>query len=188
MNLFIDSISSPCYLALFDWNRVIQATHILDIKWNESSKLIPELDIFLNKYSIQYSDLENIVTVNGPGSFTWVRTTVLIANSLNYVIKKHMTPLSYFDLFEEYPIIKSSSKRDCFVKKSEWENIEIISNIDVEDYFLKNNITECSGDSQYKFSNTSILDNIDYSYIIKTIEFQKLSQIDPLYIKKPNIS
>jgi hypothetical protein len=39
-----------------------------------------------------------------------------------------MTTLSYFDLFENYPIIKSSSRRDHFVKLNISSNIEIIEN------------------------------------------------------------
>ena len=188
MNLFMNSISSPCYLALFNNNREIKANLQIDIKWNESSKLIPELQNFLEINKINQNDLENIVIVNGPWSFTWVRTTVLIANTLNYVIKKNMTPLSYFDLFLSYPIIKSSSKRDCFVQKSQWDEIEIILNNELDEYLLKNNITDWFWDVWFEFNQATIVEKIDYSRIIQNIEFQKLLKIEPLYIKKPNIS
>jgi hypothetical protein len=39
-----------------------------------------------------------------------------------------MTALSYFQLYNKYPIIKASSKRDCFVQMKENSKIEIISN------------------------------------------------------------
>jgi hypothetical protein len=42
---------------------------------------------------------------------------VLAANSINYIINKNMTALSFFDLHKKYPIIKASSKRDCFIQK-----------------------------------------------------------------------
>ena len=188
MNLFINSISNPCYLALFDNNREITATLELDIKWNESSKLIPELQVFLDSNQVNQNDLENIVVVHWPGSFTWVRTTVLIANTLNYVIKKNMTQISYFDLFSEYPVIKSSSKRDCFVQKWKWQEINIIMNDELDNYFIVNNITESFWEAWFKFKETLIVEKIDYTRIIQNIEFQKLSKIEPLYIKKPNIS
>jgi len=70
-----------------------------------------------------------------------VRTTVLIANTLNYVIKKAMTALSYFDLFTKYPIIKSSSRRDHFVQKDYKHNIEILENTLLEEYLNNQNIT-----------------------------------------------
>jgi hypothetical protein len=39
-----------------------------------------------------------------------------------------MTSLSYFDLLEKYPIIKASSKRDCFIQRNKNSEIEIIMN------------------------------------------------------------
>jgi hypothetical protein len=45
-------------------------------------------------------------------------------------------------LFENYPIIKTSSKRDLFVKKSKNNIIEIIKNEDFVDYIKNNNIKE----------------------------------------------
>jgi hypothetical protein len=55
-----------------------------------------------------------------------------------------MTEINFFELFEKshqkYPIIKKSSRRDHFVKKSESSEIEIISNSDLEKYLEENNI------------------------------------------------
>ncbi|MCP4523261.1 MAG: hypothetical protein GY828_03510, partial [Candidatus Gracilibacteria bacterium] len=107
MNLFLDSISDPCALILFDDSREIFAEKRLAVRGNESSKLIPEIDLFLSDYSVSYDSIQNIVSVNGPGSFTGVRTSVLITNTINYLIQKNMTALQYFDLHENYPIIKS---------------------------------------------------------------------------------
>lgn len=188
MNIFIDSISSPAFIALFDWERNIVNEIQVEIKWNESSKLIPDLMTFLKDNNINQDDLNNIVVVNWPGSFTWVRTVVLIANTLNYVLKKSMTPVSYFDLFSTYPIIKSSSRRDHFVQLTWQSNIEIINNSDLEKYFLDNNIDTTYWESSYNFENTQILENIDYKSIIKELEFKDYEKIEPLYIKKPNIS
>jgi hypothetical protein len=39
-----------------------------------------------------------------------------------------MTALSFFDLHKNYPIIKASSKRDCFIQKTKDSKIEIINN------------------------------------------------------------
>jgi hypothetical protein len=41
--------------------------------------------------------------------------------------------LTYFDLFENYPIIKTSSKRDSFVKMTSKSEIEIIQNEDLKE-------------------------------------------------------
>jgi hypothetical protein len=39
-----------------------------------------------------------------------------------------MTAVNYFELFNNYPIIKSSSRRDHFVKINNNSDIEIIEN------------------------------------------------------------
>jgi type III secretion system FlhB-like substrate exporter len=46
-------------------------------------------------------------------------------------MKKNITTLTYFDLFENYPIIKTSSKRDSFVKMAKESEIEVIQNEDL---------------------------------------------------------
>ena len=189
MNLFIDTISSNAKVIIFDSNREIIDSLSWIIKWNESSTLIPMIDKILKENNIKYSDLENIVVVNWPGSFTWVRTTVLAANSINYIIWKKMTALSYFDLYSSYPIVKSSSKRDCFIKLESCSRIEIISNEEILNLLKKANITKIYSDLNTKlFPDIKILEKIDYISIIKNIKFDNLKQIQALYIKKPNIS
>ncbi|MFC1797854.1 hypothetical protein ACFLY2_01505 [Patescibacteria group bacterium] len=64
MNLFIDTISSPANILIFDTNRQIIDNITWDVKGNESSTLIPQIDELLKKNDINYSDLENIVIVN----------------------------------------------------------------------------------------------------------------------------
>lgn len=187
MNIFINWVSRDWCFILFDDNRNIIHQTTFQILWNESSKFITLLDEFLWKHNFQYQQIDHIVCVNGPGSFTGVRTVVLAVNTLNYIIRKHITPLSYFDLFSSYPIIKSSSKRDSFFQSDAKTSIEVIQNTLIleDNSHLKCFFWENPADI---FSEKKIIDNIDYSAIIKKLEFQQFSQIEPLYIKKPNIS
>jgi tRNA A37 threonylcarbamoyladenosine modification protein TsaB len=104
--------------------------------------LIEILDIFLQENNIVYNDLENIVVVAGPGSFTGIRTIVLMVNTINFVINKNITSLNFFDLFNNYPIVKSSSKRDSFFQKDKDSQIEIINNDDLIKYLQENNIKQ----------------------------------------------
>ncbi len=172
MNIFIDTISNVGSVILFDNNRQIIDKIEWVVKGNESSTLIPQIDILLKQNDFNYKDLENIVVVNWPGSFTWVRTTVLAANSINYIINKNMTAISYFDLYNTYPIIKASSKRDCFVQKTEESKIEIIMN----DILIS------------EWINIDSIEKVDYLSIIQKLKFNNKKQIEALYIKKPNIS
>ena len=188
MNLFIDTISSPCFICIFDNKRDIIANISWDIVGNESSTLIPKLEEFLQENSVEFNDLQNIILVNGPGSFTGVRTAVLVVNTLNFIVQKNMTALSYFDLFNNYPIIKSSSRRDCFFQESSNSHIEIINNTELDLYFHNKNIEKAYGSvNSGLFKNLQIDKSINYAEIVKNIEFDTLKKIEPLYIKKPNI-
>jgi hypothetical protein len=52
-----------------------------------------------------------------------------------------MTAVNYFELFNNYPIIKSSSRRDHFVKINNSSNIEIIENELLEKHLINDKIT-----------------------------------------------
>jgi len=64
MNLFLDTISPKNTLILFNDNREIVEIYHFDVKLNESTKLIKEVDNFLKSNNLSYFDLENIVVVN----------------------------------------------------------------------------------------------------------------------------
>jgi len=196
MNLFLNCVSNNWIIILFDENRKIISEKKIEILWNESEKLIEILDIFLKENNQKYRDFENIVVVAGPWSFTGIRTIVLLINTINFVIWKNITSLNYFDLFKDFPIIKSSSKRDSFFKKNKNSEIEIMKNEDILEYLKQNNITKIYWENkaltQYlpwgiEVATENIFEKIDYSAIIKNIEFQKEKIIKPIYIKKPSI-
>lgn len=193
MNLFINAITQNWTLILFNEKRIIISQKNIEILWNESSKLIEVIDIFLKENKITYTDLENLVVLNWPGSFTWVRTIVLAINTINFIIKKNITSLSFFDLFENYPIIKSSSKRDLFVKFKNSDNIQIIKNDDFLNSFSKERLSTLQV-IFWDISNNIISEKIkvnskiNYEKIIKNISLKDNKIIEPLYIKKPNIS
>jgi len=187
MNLFLNAISTNWKLILFNNSREIISEFDFEILWNESEKLIGIIDEFLWKNKIEYKDLENIVVVAGPWSFTGIRTIVLLVNTINFVINKNITSLNYFDLFENYPIIKSSSRRDSFLKRDKNSEIEIIKNDEVLKYLTENNINNIYWENK-NIENIEIFEKIDYSAIIKNIEFENMKIIKPIYIKKPSIS
>ena len=210
MNLFLNAVSTNWKLILFDKNREIISDYNFSILWNESEKLIWIIDDFLKQNNIKYSDLENLIVVAWPGSFTGIRTIVLMINTINFVIKKNITSLNYFDLFTDFPIIKSSSKRDSFLKKDKSSEIEIIKNDDLIKYLSENNIAKVYWENKNllklstegfnplnknwtinsfnHLNNIEIFEKIDYSAIIKKIEFKSEKIINPIYIKKPSIS
>jgi tRNA A37 threonylcarbamoyladenosine modification protein TsaB len=191
INLFINAVTQNWTLILFDNNKKILSQKNIEILWNESSRLVEIIDIFLKKENnIKYSDLENLIVVNWPWSFTGVRTIVLAINSINFIINKNITSLSFFDLFENYPIIKSSSRRDLFVKYKKSDKIQIVKNDD----FIEKMSTEGFSPLMWDLSNNILSEEIkvnseiNYKKVLEKIIFQENKLIEPLYIKKPNIS
>jgi len=194
VNLFLNAVSKKWILILFNDKREILVKKEIFVAWNESEKLIEILDDFLvlgtgtQKGTGTYQKLENIVVVNWPWSFTGIRTIVLMVNTINFVIQKNLTPISFFDLFDKYPIIKSSSKRDSFIKKSKNSEIEILKNEELIKYLEENNIKKIYWDINFDLENVEIIEKINYCDIIRKINFLDKKLIEPYYIKKPSIS
>ena len=63
----------------------------------------------LDMAHIDANDVDNIMVVNGPGSFTGVRIGVTIAKTYGYLIKKDITPVSSLKM------LAISSKHDGFI-------------------------------------------------------------------------
>jgi len=189
MNLLLNALLTNWKIILFDDARKIISEKEIKTLWNESEKLIWFLDNFLNENKITYNDLENIIVVAGPWSFTWIRTISLLVNTINFVINKNLTSINFFDLYNEYPIIKASSKRDSFFKKSKNSKIEILKNDELINYLQLNKIVKLFWENKnLVLSNTQIFENINYSVIIKNIKFKQDKIVNPIYIKKPSIS
>lgn len=184
MNLFIDTLSQTNVFILFDENRNILTKYDFDVKLNESTRLIVELDEFLKSNKLNYKDIKNTVVVVWPGSFTWIRTLVILINSINFITKNNLTPITYFDLFDSFPIVKASSKRDSFFKKDLNSEIEIILNDDLKNILQNYEIVNSAENLDYVKTNSIP----DYEKIIKNVLFQDLKQIQAYYLKKPNIS
>ncbi len=188
MILFFDACSSCWYIALYTPERTEIASQKFQIAWNESSKAIALIRWFLQEQGVDYTDIHNIVCVNGPGSFTGIRTISLIVNTLAFIYPHiSLTPIGFFDLFDEYPIVKASSKRDLFVKYQKWDIIQIEKNSIFEEKFRGK---EIFGDIRSDVFERDIHVNaeVDYMSICKHLTLQNNTKIAPLYIKKPNIS
>ncbi len=189
MYLFLNAVSKNWVMILFNQNRDIIIAENISILLEESSKLSFLINNFLKKNNILYNEITNIVVVNWPGSFTWVRSISLVVNTLSYIFENiKLTPISYFDLFENYPITKISSKRDLFVKKSKNNIIEIIKNEDLLDYIENNNIKEIFWEKFSENLKAKVNDKIDYEKLISKVILEEKKQIEAFYVKKPSIN
>ncbi len=188
MHIFINGISQEGVIILFDENRHIVDSQSVNILWRESKDFPTILDTYIRKNIWDYSLLKNICVVNWPWSFTGIRSIVLTVNTLKFLFPNIcITSLSFFDLYPHYPIVKASSKKDVFFK--EWLHVEpeVISNEELVKKCEEKQIQTIYWDS-IPWMLMNFEKNIDYGTIIQKIELKDENLIEPLYLKKPNIS
>lgn len=190
VNVFIDAVSSNGMICVFNDKREILCRKDISMVWQESKLLLITIYEFLKENNLKCEDIVKMIVVNGPGSFTGIRTVTLIVNAIGYIYKNILfTPVSFFELYDTYPIIKASSKRDVFIKKTKSSPIEIMQNEEVLQYLKENNIQTIYGNvDKNVFNDIEVAPGINYDIIIKNIEYKDEQRVQALYIKKPNIS
>ena len=93
ISLFIDTSGIDVSIALIRDNNIL--TKIVERIPNQHSVYTTSyLDKVLNSANISPSDIDKILVVNGPGSFTGVRIGVTIAKVFAYILKKDIICLS----------------------------------------------------------------------------------------------
>ncbi|USN57971.1 MAG: tRNA (adenosine(37)-N6)-threonylcarbamoyltransferase complex dimerization subunit type 1 TsaB [Candidatus Peribacteria bacterium] len=148
MYLFLDAVSTKGKLLLTRSDKNIISEKTISLARLESQQLLGKIEEFLDASSVSFSDLSGIIVVHGPGSFTGVRTIVLLVNTLAYMYHIPLFPISFFDMYRSYPIVKASSRRDLFVQLDQDEPIQILSNEAFCAYLEENNIGQVYGDPQ----------------------------------------
>lgn len=190
MILFFNAVSRHWYIWIYDTKtRDMITKNTFSFAWNESSKAIEYVTSFLEDNTITFGQLENIVVVVWPGSFTGVRTISLVVNTIAFIFDHiALTPINFFDLYSDYPIVKSSSKRDIFVKYSKNDIIEVEKNEVFEDKLWNTKMIYWDIDSDRFNIDLDINNTIDYNSFMSELNLETQKQVAPLYIKKPNIS
>lgn len=93
ITLFIDTSSSDVSIALVKDNNILSS--ITENLPNQHSIYTTSyIDKVLKETSLEPKDIDKIMVVNGPGSFTGVRIGVTIAKVFAYILKKDIICLS----------------------------------------------------------------------------------------------
>ena len=81
-----------------------------------SEALVAEIENLLYSASKSYKDLTKIVVINGPGSFTGIRTGVTVAKVLALSLNIPVCGISQFDLLSlEYSKIQSNKDQKIYI-------------------------------------------------------------------------
>lgn len=176
--LFIDTHLYDINVVLYkDGNVYLHKS--IDKSMNNNSLLVPTIMKCINNIK-----LNDIIVVNGPGSFTGVRTGVTVAKTLSYLLNVSIKRVSYLDIMDfsldsNENLVGFYDNSGIFVGK--FSNHKLIGNYE---YIRKSelNLNELSN------LKTDVI--IDYSKIYNLIS--NLPKIDsklvnPIYVKKISV-
>lgn len=189
MYLLINAVSEPATLLVFNEARKRLALESKEIKGKEFDLLLPWVEEVLSSVWGSIQSLDGIVIVNGPGSFTGMRIVTLTANSIAFA---QNTPLYAIDIFSlgklwgwEYPMILKANREEYLIKESE----TIESKLSGKDSIPPGICYGIWEENDFENGKISIKWSIDYESFLRDFHFgEKTMRVDPLYIKKPNIT
>lgn len=173
--LYIDTHLFDIRLILFKDNEVYKKEEVLNQKHN-SEFLMPSVEKLLDG-----EDFDQIIVINGPGSFTGVRLGVTIAKTLAFTMNKPIKTITYFDVMNtslesSNHILGISDGNGYFI--AEYQNKKLAKDL----YYLNN-------PDYVKFSEDKeiITDvSIDMRKVLEyaeNIESTPAHAVNPIYIK-----
>lgn len=189
MYLFLDTISEPTYIALFDDKRVIYDYAGWEWKYHDFDKLTETIDTLINKNNIDYPELQWIITLIGPGWFTGTRINSLVVNTLAYSFHIPLYPITVGEFFAlqnaPLPWLTSITKREVLV----WETKNTNTYIQKNKTDIAPGLYSALTLIDFENNNHTIRTAKEYKSVIKNITLSNpLSRVQPLYAKSPNIS
>ena len=206
ITLFIDSSKKKLSVALVSNDKLIGLSNI-ESYYRHSNFLMNEIEKILDESNIDVKDIDNIVVLNGPGSFTGTRVGVTVAKTLAWSLNKDIYVMSNLkalkiDVHDDVVISVIYDKDDysyvgIYEKESE---IEDYIKIDGEVFNINNKkITICTtDDNNYvnKLKDKLSVNNMVTLKIIEDYDYLKLINyatskekvnphlVNPIYLKK----
>lgn len=179
--LFIDTHSEKVTIILDTGVEKFRGEALSDRSHSET--VIPLLNELLEKADLSSKDLEQIIVVNGPGSFTGVRIGVTIAKTIAYLVNIPIKSISSLEMFgvsatEDFDLVGVSDSKGVYsalFKDGEFCDFQ----------YQKRSIFE----EMVKSENLKVLESktIDLDKIYKYLETKNSENphlVNPIYIKE----
>ena len=181
--LYIDTTSSYLYSAIMDDNKIVSEVKE-KLEHELSEKALPKIVEMFNNEKLDPKSIEKIIVVNGPGSFTGVRTGVTVAKTLSYLLNVSIKQVSYLDIMDfsldtNENLVGFYDNSGIFVGK--YLNHRLTGKYE---YIKKREL------NLNEFSNLKTDVIIDYSKIYNLIsKLPKIDpkQVNPIYVKKISV-
>lgn len=179
--LFIDTHNETLYISY------IENGNITNLKKegnrSHSEIAIPTLVELLNKVNVKLEVIDEIIVVNGPGSFTGVRIGITIAKTIAYSLNipiKTITSLEAIgeSINEHFDLVIVSDTKGVYSAhyiNGKYEDFKYMKNSEFEEYIKNNNYIA-------KTTNNYDINKI-ISYL-KDKDYTNPHAVNPIYIKE----
>ena len=173
--LFIDTHLNDILVFLLDNGMVISKKCVIGRKNNS------EVMFLTIKETIDGVDLDEIIVVNGPGSFTSVRLGVTIAKTLAYTLNitiKTISSLEVSAISNGVYKVSISDGNGCFLGEFDKDYKPI------KDFIYVNNSELINIDNLDEYENEYKIDAEKVYKFLKNAQAVNAHSVKPLYIKK----
>lgn len=208
MIFLIDSTTNPTAIGLFDYKDL--KIKVIESNPENNRKLVSIIQKFIksnihNSKFIIHNSIDAVGVINGPGTFTGVRTGVVIANAIGYALK---VPLYATDtltaqvpaMINDVVSLLSASNSEVYFarfKKGKIQGkIELVDTMNLENRLNDGDIVvgdlgekHCGLITKQEFASKNSADRIKTLLdLILSKKIKPAKMVLPLYIKKPNIT
>lgn len=199
ISLFIDTSLNSLSFAICNNDNIIYSTRIEKVL-KQSSVLMDAIVNGLKEHNIDKNDIDNIIVLNGPGSFTGVRLGITVAKTLAWSLGTNLYLLSNLEALAIHS--KSKNKLSVIYDKKDYSYLGIYNSIKNESYIYVEDIPDFEEGEIIAFETNNFIDEMlkknyklnlkyinDYDYL-KVIDYalkQKPYDIhlaEPIYLKK----
>lgn len=199
IKFLIDTSFSNIILGLYQDNQPIKEI-IEENDHQLSSRIFPLIDQLFQSTEKKEEEVDEIVVVNGPGSFTGVRISVTIAKTYAWSLKKKIIPVSELQVMAstktdtDYLIPMIDARRNCVYAGIYDRDLNTVLNdqyLSIED--LKKEVEKLDG--SYTYLCDTKLDQLDHCIpshpnLSKVLKYHENDvginphQVNPNYLKK----
>lgn len=200
ITLFLDTSTVKLIVGIYKYNTPIYMVNERSMN-DLSSRLLPAIKIGLVESNLEVSDINRIVVVNGPGSFTGVRVGVTVAKTLAWSKNIPIIPISELELLAttvvktDYVVPFIDARRDAFYAGMyDRKHKNIIEDAYITKEKLLNKIRRHASKKDITFVSydkvegiDSILPSLNIDYIVKKYSKKKGINphlVNPNYLKK----
>lgn len=180
--LYIDTHSEKVELALFVDEKLLKILQKKSL-FQQSSIIMPMLEELLETCGITTHQLDDIIVINGPGSFTGVRLGVTIAKTLAYTLR---IPIRVMSSILIQAVSNKEKGHHWFVEKE--KNGYFVGEFNDLDELLNDYIYVKNADFELFKKNRNIIEHVILSYESIYLYSRSLPPVNsftvnPLYVK-----